>query len=201
MFDDVEALHSNGAIVKAFDVNTLLDFDDDEKIDALIDRVRGSAVGKDSVKSEDFGKALKEYFRDGHSEKSEQVFTSADADKLLAEVKDAKDAKKAARASYDACKKFFKWLESEVKKVEVTLSKGMSKDEKKDVSKAVGRFTKSCNKCITISHTIMHAHIKAINGAHDQAKNDIIAISGESKKDKKEETNESGSMLEGFNLI
>ena len=174
----------------------------DEEVETKIEALRGSTIGAGSVKSEDFGKALKKYFRNGETTKKEMTFSAAECATLISEIKDAKDAKKAAKASYAACEKTFKKLIADCKKNETAASKGMEKDEQAKLAKGVGRYTKVCNKGISISHTIMQAHIRAINDAHSQARSIVtkIVTASRGEKETPTATGESG-MLEGFQLI
>lgn len=208
LFDDVEDL--SGAEDDITDVEKAADATD-EWVEKSVNTIRGKAIGYSGpLKAEEFGAELKKFFRNGKSEKESRTFTSAQADELIAEVKDCKDAKKAAHASYKACEKYFKCLMAEIKKGEAWSYKEADKDgkvngeSKKDVAKAVGRFTKICNKCITISHTIMMAHVAALNAAHADAKSIILKIAAEANKkkdDKKPEATGESGMLEGFSLI
>lgn len=208
LFDDVEDI--SGA-EKDFFVEKVADATD-EWVEKSVNEVRAKALGQSgSLKAEDFGAELKKFFRNGKSEKESRTFTSAQANELIAEVKDCKDAKKAAQASYKACEKYFKALMADIKKGEAWSYKEADKDgkvngeSKKDVAKAVGRYTKICNKCINISHTIMMAHVAALNAAHADAKSIILKIVAEANKNKDEKKpevqNNSASMLEGFQLI
>ena len=184
-------------------------YGDDESVEKALDQMRGYAVGKSSsepVKSDDFGTALKKFYRNGSSEKSSMKVGKEAAKKYLEEqVGDAKGLKKSAKASYKACEAFFKNLIAMANKAEANATKGKTKDESKDVSKAVGRFTKICNGGITISHQVMNAHVAAINAAHTQAKAIIVKVAEEVRKQegKKEEPKANGEsgMLEGFSLI
>ena len=232
LFGDPEDLTQ--ATIPALKINELAR-KDDSFVDDECDKIRGFALkggageykAEATIKADDFGTELKKYFRNGKAEKSSVKFTSKDATDLIAEIRDCKTSKAAAKKSYDACEKFFKGLIADANKAEAqaeavakdgkakvsdmedrfgksdALSVGKEKSYKtENVSKAVGIYTKICNRAITISHQVMQAHVSALNQAHSEAKTVILKIAAKANSgDDKKAKNESGSMLEGFSLI
>ena len=161
-----------------------LDYSTD--IEEFASKMRAKCIpgyGGEKLSMVDFGKEIDKYFRN-NKEKSDTVyFTKDKAEDLLKEISEAKISKKAARASYDAVKKYFAMLKKEAQYVQsaaTAANKEMltkeHKNDRKTAEKGVGRFVAMCNKAIIIGHTMMSGHIRNINAAHHQAKKVVLKM-------------------------
>lgn len=140
-----------------------------EKVrDEIQDKLRGAAIGKDKCTSSDFKNELKKYFA-GSSDK-EKIKMSPD--EVISTIKDAKKIKAAAKASYDACKKYFKNLMDLAKRIEKQAIQASSRKEVKEnnISRGLGAFSAACSKGINVATVVVHAQVQAINAAHRQAR-------------------------------
>lgn len=168
-----------------------------EKVrDEIQDKLRGAAIGKDKCTASEFKKELKKYFA-GSSDK-EKIKMSPD--EVISTIKDAKKIKAAAKASYDACKKYFKNLMDLAKRIEKQAIQASSRKEVKEnnISRGLGAFSAACSKGINVATVVIHAQVQAINAAHRQARavgSYMANKSGSSKKS----TNESALDALQFN--
>ena len=140
-----------------------------EKVrDEIQDKLRGAAIGKDKCTASEFKSELKKYFA-GSSDK-EKIKMSPD--EVISTIKDAKKIKAAAKASYDACKKYFKNLMDLAKRIEKQAIQASSRKEVKEnnISRGLGAFSAACSKGINVATVVVHAQVQAINAAHRQAR-------------------------------
>lgn len=164
--------------------------------DNIADKLRGAAVGKDKCSSSEFKNELKKYFA-GSSDK-EKIKMSPD--EVISTIKDAKKIKAAAKASYDACKKYFKSMIDDAKRVEKQAIQASSRKEVKEnnISRYIGAYSAACRHGINVATVVIHAQVQAINAAHRQARavgSYMANKSGSSKKS----TNESALDALQFN--
>lgn len=140
-----------------------------EKVrDEIQDKLRGAAIGKDKCTASEFKNELKKYFA-GSSDK-EKIKMSPD--EVISTIKDAKKIKAAAKASYDACKAYFKKLMDLAKRIEKQAIQASSRKEVKEnnISRGLGAFSAACSKGINVATVVIHAQVQAINAAHRQAR-------------------------------
>lgn len=140
-----------------------------EKVrDEIQDKLRGAAIGKDKCTASEFKNELKKFFA-GSSDK-EKIKMSPD--EVIKTIRDAKKIKAAAKASYDACKGYFKKLMDLAKRIEKQAIQASSRKEVKEnnISRGLGAFSAACSKGINVATVVIHAQVQAINAAHRQAR-------------------------------
>lgn len=176
--------------------------------DSVAKNIYAHVCGKECASSQEFAKAMFNYFRDG-GEKVE--FTKPlDISMLRTNISTIKGTKDGVKKAYDGAKKFLAGLKKDARQIETKVMTDGKKDKEKSamMSSYINIYTRIINQVTTINVIVMQEQVKAIAQRNRMFKAMLVAAinaSGKStssnkKDDKGTPKNESASFLDNLEL-